>query len=253
MERERIEEMISAAKAIGAENDKISALLLLPEVTSDGRLTAHYLQRQREIAPVLRAFQAVTEQPSDENLADLSRELLLLRVAARGDAAEYAGAGVCVRMRNIKDSVDQTDLLARLRAILRGDWLLKESGVLFRAECLSADAYLILSAMGQGALGAEATFAVYPILPPPVVRDEDVRTDIFLNGGKGGQNVNKVETAVRMTHVPTGVTVVCRDERSQLQNKKRAARLLKERVAEYCAEAQSALVEKAKRSVSIGN
>ncbi len=50
----------------------------------------------------------------------------------------------------------------------------------------------------------------------------DVRVDIFLSHGKGGQNINKVETAVRLTHNPTGIVVTCQDERSQLKNKERA-------------------------------
>jgi peptide chain release factor 1 len=95
-------------------------------------------------------------------------------------------------------------------------------------------------------MGEGARFNAYPVLAVPAFREEDVRTDIFLNGGKGGQNVNKVETAVRMIHTPTGVTVTCRDERSQLQNKKKALKRLRAAVAKYYQEAQTTLTEKAK-------
>ena len=54
------------------------------------------------------------------------------------------------------------------------------------------------------------------------VDPSDVRVDIFLSHGKGGQNINKVETAVRLVHLPTGIIVTCQDERSQLKNKERA-------------------------------
>lgn len=54
------------------------------------------------------------------------------------------------------------------------------------------------------------------------IRDSDIRYETCRSGGKGGQNVNKVETSVRAIHIPTGLTVRCSDERSQLQNKARA-------------------------------
>ncbi len=60
-----------------------------------------------------------------------------------------------------------------------------------------------------------------------VIRDEDLRRDTYRSGGKGGQNVNKVETAVRLTHLPSGVVVACQAERSQLKNENKAMAMLK--------------------------
>lgn len=77
-----------------------------------------------------------------------------------------------------------------------------------------------------------ATVAVLPQISPVEIEiaPKDLQIDTYRSGGKGGQNVNKVETAVRITHLPTGVKAACQQERSQAQNKERALQMLRSKL-----------------------
>ena len=80
------------------------------------------------------------------------------------------------------------------------------------------------------------------------VKPEDVKLDIFHASGHGGQNVQKVATAVRLTHLPTGIVVTCQDQRSQLQNKIRAMGVLRARLYEIEVEKQEREITESRRS-----
>jgi peptide chain release factor 2 len=255
-EANQIKALVNPLLAHARQLDDLSALAELVQDAPEGSAEAELAEIAATAARMLSGMDALETTSFLTGPHDKSNAILSIKAGAGGtEACDWAGMllrmysrwaerrGYAVAIEDIQDGdgAGITTAMLRIEGPNAYGYAKAERGVhrLVRISPFDANARRhtsfcaidVVAEIDDADLGIE-------------IRDEDLRVDVYRSSGKGGQHVNKTESAVRLTHLPTGIVVACQRERSQHKNRDVAMKILKSRVYEKMQDEKRAEMEK---------
>ena len=242
--------MLEKLQAIVRRLDQVERQLSDPAIYADRETLTRLSREQKELTPIAAAFRAwqqaeddcaqAQELLTDPEMRELAQEELRRARQERDRLSQELKTLLLPR-----DPNDDRNVILEVRAGIGGE----EGALKFEAGTHRVQRVPETESSGRIQTSA-ATVAVMPEAEEVefTIDPKDLQIDTFRSSGAGGQHVNKTESAIRITHLPTGTVVECQDERSQYKNKDRAMKILRSKLYEAQQEKQNAAIAAQRKS-----
>ncbi len=261
---ENLDKILDSLKVYYDRCEELNSLLLSPEITIDSKLNQKLAKEAQEIEPYgvlyTKIKDCMLERETFSSYPDFIKEIdlklneLIIKYRDLVNNSKFDSYDGCIIEMEcgVKDFIDK---LFKMYSVF-----CKKQSYTFsinnnRMTIYGKNAYSKL----KGECGIckiedlkkEIKVLVYPLekTQERLLNNKDIKIDYFHSSGAGGQNINKVETAIRLIHIPTGIVVICQDERSQKQNKEKAYELLEKKLKEQIKQDEKLNFEKNRKAI----